>query len=300
MRTLPGRFARAVQHAIEIVWSAAERFFEDRAPESAASMSFYVIFSFFPALLLLAIVGQLIIGALGLQDDALGLLLAAFPPAFSEFLRRSVVEVLGARGAAVGAASLLVLGWAATSGLATLAVTLNRAWGGGRPIGALKARLRALAVIGCLVGFLAVLLLARAASRLVPILNAALGSPIKIEVMGNLHSGVPLFLLVFATLLLLYRLVPSRRVGWFPAMVGALLASAASWVVTWGFTWYLGSGLETYRLIYGSLGVPIAFLTWVYALTMIVLAGAYAGAAVADGRPVRPRTPVAGGAPLAH
>jgi membrane protein len=192
----------------------------------------------------------------------------------------------------VGAASLVVLGWSATSGLATLAVTLSRAWGGARPIGALKARLRALAVIGCLVGFLALLLFARASLRLLPILNAAMGGPIKLKALGQLHSGVPLFLLVSATLLLLYRLVPSRRVGWLPATVGALLASAASWAVTSAFTWYLGSGLETYRLVYGSLGVPIAFLTWVYALTMIVLAGAYVGAAVAEHRPARPRASV--------
>jgi membrane protein len=37
----------------------------------------------------------------------------------------------------------------------------------------------------------------------------------------------------------------------------------------------LSSGLARYDLIYGSLGAIIAFLTWIYLSTLIILLGAY-------------------------
>jgi len=161
VRPLPGRLARAVQSAIEIVWSAVERFFEERAPESAAGMAFYAIMSLFPVLLLLFTVGRFVLETFGLTDDALALVLSVFPLPFADLVRFHLLEALTARGAVVGALGLLLLAWSASSGFAALIVNLNRAWADARPLGAVIARLRAFAVVGCLLAFLAVILLGR-------------------------------------------------------------------------------------------------------------------------------------------
>lgn len=257
------------------------RYFEERAPESAASMAFYAVFSLFPLLLLLVIAGKLVISGFGLEDDVLGLVLTVFPPAFGDLIQRNVTGALAAGGAVAGAAGLVGLVWSAASGFSVLSISLNRAWMGARPINAILARLRALAIVGSLVGILALALVSRAVIRLLPLVGAALGRPVRMDALGRLQ---PVPLLVFATLLLLYRLVPRRKVQWLPAIVGALFASAAALAVTWAFTLFLSSGFATYRLVYGPLEALIAFLTWVYAIAIVVLFGAYLGAALAEHR----------------
>lgn len=286
MRLPFGWLIRSAGEATHVIRFALRRYFEERAPESAASMAFYAVFSLFPLLLLLVIAGKLFITGFGLEDDVLGLVLAVFPPAFAGLIERNLSVALAAGGAVAGAVSLVGLVWSAASGFSILAVTLNRAWLGARPINALIARLRALAIVGCLVGLLAVALVLRAALKFLPALSAALGRPAPLEALNSLHPGVPVALVVFAALLLLYRLVPRRKVHWIPAAVGAFLAATGSVAATWAFTLFLESGLATYRLVYGPLGALIAFLTWVYAIAIIVLFGAYLGAALAEHRGV--------------
>ncbi len=287
MRSSFGWLTRSTGEAVHVVRFALRRYFEERAPESAASMAFYAVFSLFPLLLLLVIAGRLLIAGGGHEDDVLRFVLTAFPPAFTDLIERNINVALAAQGAVAGAASLVGLVWSAASGFSILAVTLNRAWKGARPIGAVMARLRALTMVGSLVALLAVLLVLRAAFRLLPAVSAALGRPAGLEMLGRLHPGTPVALLVFATLFLLYRLVPRRRVHWIPAVVGALFAAAGSLVATWVFTLFLESGLATYWQVYGSLGALIAFLTWVYAVAIIVQFGAYLGAALAEHRGVQ-------------
>jgi len=279
--------ARSARETAHVVRFALRRYFEERAPESAASMAFYAVFSLFPLLLLLVIAGKVLITGFGLEDDVLGLVLAVFPPTFANLIERNLTVALAAGGAVAGMVSLAGLVWSAASGFSILTVTLNRAWLGARPIGAVMARLRALAIVGCLVGLLAVALILRAALRFLPAVSAALDRPAPLEALSSLHSGVAVPPLVFATLLLLYRLVPRRKVHWLAATAGALFAAAGSLAATWVFTLFLGSGFATYGLVYGPLGALIAFLTWVYALALIVLFGAYLGAALAEHRGVR-------------
>jgi len=248
-------------------------------------MAFYAIFSLFPFLLLLVLGGRLVIGWLGLADSVLDLTLSVFPQTFSETVSRNVVDALEARGALAGAAGvvgLLGLAWAATSGFAILAQNLSRAWRAERPLGLIGARLRALAVVGSLIALLSALLVSRAALRLLPAWTALLRRRVDLGLPDGAASGVLAFLLFFLILLLLYRLAPAARVRWLHAAAGALVASAAMLGATSAFTAYLRWGLSGYRLVYGSLGALISFMTWVYLLAIIVLFGAYLGAAIAD------------------
>ncbi len=293
MRSTLGWLTPAVRETAHVVRFALRRFLEERAPESAASMAFYAIFSLFPLLLLLVIAGRLFIAGYGHEDDVLRFVLTAFPPTFADLIERNVTVALAAQGAVAGVAGLVGLIWSAASGFSILAVTLNRAWKGARPIGAVMARLRALAIVGCLVGLLALLLVSRAALRLLSLLSAALGQPGWLDALGHLHTGFTITVLVFVTLFLLYRLVPRRKVHWLPAVVGAVVSSAASLAATWVFTLFLSRGLAAYRLVYGPLGALIAFLTWVYAIAIIVQFGAYLGAALAEHRGVQGAVKVA-------
>ena len=52
--------------------------------------------------------------------------------------------------------------------------------------------------------------------------------------------------------------------------------AAAGWeIITLGFTWYLGSGLVQYELVYGSLGTIVGLMFWIYLGSLITLFGAH-------------------------
>jgi len=54
---------------------------------------------------------------------------------------------------------------------------------------------------------------------------------------------------------------------------GATLASAMWFLATTLFSWYLQLYAD-YSILYGSLGVGIALLVWMYIISLVVLVGA--------------------------
>ncbi len=76
-----------------------------------------------------------------------------------------------------------------------------------------------------------------------------------------------------AVLALIYHNGVPRSQPWHRVMPGAALATGMWFVVTVVFAWYV-ENVSTYNLIYGSLGVAIALLVWLYLLSMVILVGA--------------------------
>ena len=89
---------------------------------------------------------------------------------------------------------------------------------------------------------------------------------------GILLSVLP-FVLTCAALVLLYGVVPARRVEWKHAVVGGILAGFAFELAKRGFNLYL-SQVPTFRLVYGAFATIPVFLLWLYLSWVIVLCGA--------------------------
>lgn len=93
---------------------------------------------------------------------------------------------------------------------------------------------------------------------------------------------------VFATtgLTLLYKAVPARYVGWWPALVGGVACGLALEAAKYGFAWYL-TWVNTYQVIYGALAALPVFLLWIHLCWVIILSGAAISATAAELRPQR-------------
>jgi membrane protein len=93
---------------------------------------------------------------------------------------------------------------------------------------------------------------------------------------------------VFGTagLTLLYKAVPARYVGWWPALVGGVTCGLALEAAKYGFAWYL-TWVNTYQVIYGALAALPVFLLWIHLCWVIVLSGAAISATAAELRPQR-------------
>ena len=76
-----------------------------------------------------------------------------------------------------------------------------------------------------------------------------------------------------AVIALIYHNAVPRTQPWHSVLPGATLASAMWFAATTLFGWYLQRYAD-YSILYGSLGVGIALLVWMYMISLVVLVGA--------------------------
>jgi membrane protein len=80
-------------------------------------------------------------------------------------------------------------------------------------------------------------------------------------------------LLDTALFVMIYRFVPNRRIRWSSVLVGGLATGVLWEVAKQGFRWYI-EGIGVYSAVYGSLGVTIALMMWVYYSAIVFILGA--------------------------
>jgi len=103
-------------------------------------------------------------------------------------------------------------------------------------------------------------------------LRASLGA-LELDTLADAAFGVVPFLLTCAALILLYGIVPARRVVWRHAVLGGVLAGIGFEVAKRAFAVYL-TQVPTYALIYGAFATVPIFLVWLYLSWLVVLTGA--------------------------
>ena len=87
------------------------------------------------------------------------------------------------------------------------------------------------------------------------------------------------FGITFITLVLMYTMVPNRRVSWRHAAVGALLGAILFEFARWGFAQFIRNS-PNYEEIYGALAAIPIFLLWIYLSWIIVILGASISASI--------------------
>jgi len=79
------------------------------------------------------------------------------------------------------------------------------------------------------------------------------------------------FVISWALILFMYRLIPDTRVKWHAAAVGSFLAAAAWEIGKWGFGLYVATAAK--NSWYGSLALLPLFMMWIYITWSVVLIG---------------------------
>jgi len=82
--------------------------------------------------------------------------------------------------------------------------------------------------------------------------------------------GAPL-LFVWALFFFMYKWLPNTRVETWPALTGALIASIMFEVCKWGFSIFAAQMVSNRQLWWGTIGVFLVFLVWLYLIWWIVL-----------------------------
>jgi membrane protein len=275
-----GLFLRPVISAFRVIKIAFQGFSEARGGESAAGTAFFTIFSLFPLLIFIVAVGSFFVDEQTVKEEIVELI-PQIIPVEPTLIEENIVEVLRLRGEAT-LIGILGLAWSASGALTLLSRNINRAFKNATPRGFIGARLIGFAILVLLIGLLALSFIARTTIDLLsqysfPIFGYDILADIPLDTLFSQFFPIIFGFAIFSNL---YYWIPATRVPWKAAIFSALITTIAWELTTYGFVWYLRSGLVEYRLVYGSLGTIVALMFWIYLNFNIIYFGAHLASAI--------------------
>lgn len=273
------RVTSLFKNVIKVFRHTIEGFTENRATESAAGTAFFTFFSLFPLLIFLVAVGSYFVDEELIQQEVLNLIQGI--PISPAIIEENIMEVFRLREEAT-LISVIGLAWSATGAFTLLSHNINRAFPSADERGFIGARLTAFAMLVFLIVLLALSSVAMAILNVirqisVPIFGYELLPDFIFDYFMTYAAPLILGVIIFMNL---YRWVPAIRVSWRAAFTAGLVIAIAWELTTFGFVWYLSSGLASYRVIYGSLGTVVALMFWIYINFIIIYFGAHLAAAI--------------------
>jgi membrane protein len=262
-----GRFWRLFRLSI---WRA----FEHDAFGTAKASAYSSIFTFFPALLVLgSVVATLNRGEVYLREIsyALGTILPAGSSTALSYLRGSTDRPVGL----LISTSLFTV-WSASGVIISWMDGFRRAYQLPKTWGIVQERLIAFSLVlmaGIPMTFSTVLVAfgSRIEMRILFLIGHEFG-PLILLLWGAIRWAIAIMTSVAVIQLIYHNAVP-RTQPWHTVLPGAVLATAMWLISTALFGWYLQHYAD-YSVIYGSLGVGIALLVWMYLISLAVLIGA--------------------------
>lgn len=269
------RLNRATGGSLGILRHTFTNFSMMRGPEAAASLSYYAMFSIFPALLAVVSIGSIFLEQDVVRQKLLEGILE-YMPVSATLINNLISGVLDKRGAFTVVAILSLL-WSASNVFDKIIVNVNRAFPKGRNPGFLQSRAMALLIILVLVVLFLGSLLVDTVKGFLALDKLRVGSLLlsEIHLFAWLRLILPL-LIKFLLFLAIYSWIPRNKNIRFRAKLIGALAAAGLWeLATRALTWALSTGFTNYEPVYGSLSSIIALMTWMYLSGYLVFLGAH-------------------------
>ena len=265
----PGRWGRVR----EVLRDSLVNFLRVNSLMVSASIAYYSLLALFPLLLLLLSVSGIFIRRYELYGR-LALVLEHYLPVREDFIMRELVGISRAYGR-VSILSILLLLWSSSGVFLPIERALYRVWEVEKRRSWWRRRLLALEMAG-IFGFLAMFstLLVGTRRYTHAWLRTWVASSVLplVEFSYRALFAAATFGITLCMFLVLFERLPNRPMAFRQAFPGALL-TALLWEATRALFTHLLPFLN-YRQIYGSIGVVVALMTWVYISSAIMLFGA--------------------------
>jgi membrane protein len=244
------------------------------APESqlvASSIGYYTLFSVFPLALLVVAIASNWLDPI-LAETRIVAEMEFIVPGLETLLGENLQNLVRARGPITGVAAIMLI-WSASSVFNVMTRAMDRIWGADINHRRSVWRHRTLAVVMVLVITMLLLVASSIEGTILTIVNSLIPTALK-----GIGPFTTRFWAIFLNVLLftlLYYFVPHVKVGWREVMPGAIMAGIMWHFAKQLFLYFVGTYLSRSNLVYGSVGTIIAFLTWTYISSLILLFGAY-------------------------
>ena len=255
-----------------VVPEALQRYFADRCPQHSAAISYRVLFSIAPLAIVLVAIFGLVLQNDEIRHDVVNTIVDALPVSVAG--RKDVedaVTAIATPASAAGLVSLLVFAWAATGMMAAIRTGLEAAMGVAvsRPMA--RGKLIDLLLI---VGAAALVIVTAGMTALGEFAQRALGNSAAVGVLLRLAW----FLVSIGVILLIYRFVPARGLGFRDGLVGAVVTALLLQAISFASGLILDKTTNL-SVVYGSLTAALVFLYSIYLYASSLLLGAEVAAA---------------------
>jgi len=257
------------------------RFRDDDVMALAAQLAYSLLLAFFPFLIfLMTLVGH---SSIKSSDVLIGLNQILPTNAF-ELIRSTVVEVVDTKNSNLLSVSLIFTIWTASSGFMAVMKGLNKAYDESEGRSIFKVEL--IAVL-CTLGLTFIIILTLVLLVLGEIIgnNIALrvGYPEQFKMIWDIFRYFIILCSMVYVFAGLYHYTPCRRLTWREVFPGALFATAGWVIASIGFSFYVNN-FNNYSRVYGSIGVVIILLTWLFLTSVIIIMGGELNATLAFDR----------------
>ncbi|MHA6205563.1 YihY family inner membrane protein [Dyella soli] len=242
------------------------RFIDDKCFETAGALSYTTLVSLVPLIVASLAIFAAFPAFAAARTTLIEFVFSNFVPAAGEKVQQ-YLNGFADNASKLTGLSIIVMFFSALSMMVSIEDRLNRIWrvrrqrGWGSRLLLYWAALTLGPVL--IVGGLALSSYVTA----VPLLQDA---SVQLGLRQRLIGTLP-FLVTFLTLVLMYVVVPNRKVIWTDAALGALLGAVLFEIARWGFSRFVHHA-QTYQQVYGAAlaAIPI-FLLWIYLSWVIVI-----------------------------
>ncbi len=253
------------------------KFSGDHGTFLAATIAYYALLSLFPLILVLVSIAGFDLVRGGTINQLIDLVNRTIPQ-FSDLIKENIEAVVATRGE-VGIIGIIGLLWVGTAVFDALEYALDQIWGKSESKLLFRARLLGVVVV---IGIVFILILT---SLFFPILQiirdvwlGILSGDTDVSVL-NPYLWVFNVFIVIGVFGAIYHFVPSKRPPVKDIWKGAVTAGIIWELARRVFSWYL-KRVSGFTAIYGSLGIVVGFLLWLYILAIITIFGSEVAAII--------------------
>lgn len=278
-RRVLGRLSPVPRRLTLLSGRSVVEFFDDDGPQLAAAISFHVLLSIFPLLILLLALTGALADQHTVRANVINVVSTYLP--LSDHGRQSLAQLLSQMqngSSALGVLGLVGVLVAASGMMTSTRRALTRAWDTGTTRGLVRGKLFDLAlvvvaavVLGLSFGLTLAVRMARSGSHAAAQALGPLG-PLAEAAGWLVGFAVPL-LLAFGLFAFFYTVVPTTGSRLTTTWPGALVGALGFQLLKEGFAVYLAH-FAHYQAVYGSLGAAAAFIFFVYLSANAFILGA--------------------------
>jgi membrane protein len=257
---------------------ALKDFSDDECPVRAAALSYYIVFSLPPLLILILLIAGAVWDPAQVQHALSEQMGGFMGPKGAEEIGTIMnqAEQPGGRGlkGVLGVAAII---FGATGSFLQLQSALNRAWEvepDPRQGGIKNLILKRVLSLGMILGVAFLLLVSLALSAALSAVGGMIGRliPGGSEVVAQIFNFVLSFVVITGLFAAIYKVLPDARIAWRDVWVGAIATSLLFTIGKFALGLYLGRSNPGEA--FGAAGSLALLLVWIYYSSMIVLFGA--------------------------
>lgn len=253
-------------------------FSDDECPVRAAALSYYIVFSLPPLLILILLIASAVFDPAEVQRALTQQMGGFMGPQGAQEIGTIMQEAErpGGRGlkAVLGIAAIV---FGATGSFLQLQSALNRAWEvepDPRQGGIKNMIFKRILSLGMVLGIAFLLLVSLALSAALTAMGGMIGRliPGGSEVVAQILNFVLSFVVITGLFAAIYRVLPDAKIAWKDVWVGAVVTALLFTIGKFLLGLYLGRSNPGEA--FGAAGSLALLLVWVYYSSMIVLFGA--------------------------